>query len=329
MEGQKLAICSLSLGWDPSHILERKVAAIKTAGFQGIEMFMAEIDMSYAKVHNLSRLDAAREIRKLCADHGVEIINLASFGKFEGQPTPLEDRLKEAKEWLEVAKELGTTLIQVPSNDTKEALGDDAVIVGDLRALADLGAQEEPPVSFAYEALAWGTHVADWEESSRIVQLVDRPNFGLCLDTYHVLSRLWADPREHSGLRAGGNSALRDSLQRFRDSCPKDKIIYIQLSDAEKLSPPLLPGHPAYREEYDGPHAWCNYGRLFPLDSEKGAYLPMEEISRAWLVDSGWTGWVSMEIFHRELKEAEKGPEYWAQRARQSWDKLKGAFQKN
>jgi sugar phosphate isomerase/epimerase len=322
MERQKLAICSLSLGWDPSHILERKVSAIKAAGFQGIEMFMAEIDFSYAKAHNISRIEAARGIRKLCAEHGIEIVNLAAFSKFEGQPSPLEDRLKVAKEWLAVAKELGTTVIQIPSNDSKEAIGDEDVIVSDLRALADLGLREDPPVSFAYEALAWSTHVADWEESLRIVQLVDRTNFGLCLDTFHVLSRLWADPRAHSGLRAGGNSALRASLQRFRDICPKEKIIYMQLSDAEKLSPPLLPGHPAYNEEWDGPHSWNNYGRLFPLESDKGAYLPMEEISRAWLVNSGWTGWVSMEIFHRDLKEVAKGPEYWAQRGRQSWDRL-------
>lgn len=323
MEQQKLAICSLSLGWDPSHNFERKIAAVQAAGFQGIELFMAEIDLSYALAHKLSRIEAAKGIRNLCAEHGIQIITLGTFGKYEGQPTPLDERLKLAKEWMAVAKELGTTVIQVPSNDCKEALGDEGVIVTELQALADLGLQEEPPISFAYEALAWSTHVADWEESLRIVGMVNRPNFGLCLDTYHVLSRLWADPRAKSGLRAGGNSALRDSLQRFRDNCPKEKIIYVQLSDAEKLSPPLLPGHPAYNEEWDGPHSWNNYGRLFPLESEEGAYLPMEEIVRTWLIDSGWTGWVSLEIFHRDLKIADNGPEYWAQRGRRSWDKLK------
>lgn len=329
MEQQKLAICSLSLGWDPSHIFERKVSAIKAAGFQGIEIFMAEIDFSYAKVHNLSRIESARGIRKLCAEHGIEIGSLAAFSKFEGQPSPLEDRLKVAKEWLEVAKELGTTVIQIPSNDSKDALGDEDIVVSDLRALADLGLREDPPVSFAYEALAWSTHVADWEESLRIVQLVDRPNLGLCLDTFHVLSRLWADPRAHSGQELGATLLCETLYNAFVIAVRKKKIIYIQLSDAEKLSPPLLPGHPAYNEEWDGPHSWCNYGRLFPLESDKGAYLPVEEISRAWLVDSGWTGWVSMEIFHRDLKEAAKGPEYWAERGRESWDKLKGVLGKD
>ena len=62
--------------------------------------------------------------------------------------------------------------------------------------------------------------------------------------------------------------------------------MYIQLSDAEKMSPPILPGHPAYQETKDETHSWCTYGRLFPLETEKGAYLPIEGLSRAWLVDS-------------------------------------------
>lgn len=327
MEGHKLAISTVSLGWHPSHTLERKIPAVKAAGFLGVELFITDLD-AYALAKKLSRIEAAKVIRQLCAQHGIEILCICSFDNFEGQPSALEDRLNLAREWFAMAKALGTTLIQVPSNDSKDAIGDQHIIVSEFQALSDLGLQEQPPVSFAYEALGWGTHVADWEESLRIVQLVDRSNFGLCLDTYHVLARLWADPRSHSGRRAGGYSALRDSLQRFRDQCPKEKIIYIQLSDAEKMSPPLLPGHPAYHEEKDGPHSWCSYGRLFPLEAENGGYLPMEEISHAWLIDSGWTGWVSMEVFHRDMKHEAADPDYWARRGRTSWEKVKTMLQK-
>ncbi|KEF56954.1 uncharacterized protein A1O9_07144 [Exophiala aquamarina CBS 119918] len=328
MDLHRQAISTISLGWHPSHTLEWKIAAAQAAGFQGVEMFITDLDI-YARSHGQSRIDAAREIQQLCAEHSIEILCLASFDNFEGQSTPLADRLVTAKEWLALAKALGTGIIQIPSNDSKDAIGDETVIVGELQAISDLGLQQQPPVSFAYEALGWGTHVADWEESLRIVQLVDRPNFGLCLDTYHVLARLWADPRCASGFRAGGNAALRDSIQRFHAHCPKEKIIYVQLSDAEKLSPPILPGHPAYHDQKDGPHLWCMYARLFPLESEKGAYLPIEEIARAWLIDSKWTGWVSMEVFHRDMKAESADPEHWAARGRQSWEKLKSVLGKN
>ncbi|RVX70911.1 hypothetical protein B0A52_06068 [Exophiala mesophila] len=318
----KLAISSVSLGWHASHTLERKISAVQAAGYQGIELFITDFD-AYVKTHGVSRIEGACRIKQLCADHHIEILCFGSFDNFEGQPSPLQDRLDTASEWLEIANTLGTTVIQIPSNDNKEAIGDINVIVSELRALADLGAHQSPAITFAYEALAWGTHVADWEESLRIVQLVDRANFGLCLDTYHVVSRLWADPRSKSGIRAGGNAALRASIDRFNQYCPPDKIVYIQLSDAEKLSPPLLPGHPAYDDDKDGPHAWCSYGRLFPLEMDEKAYFPMRDICHAWLVQSGWSGWVSMEIFHRKMKEEAAGPEVWAERGRKSWEALK------
>lgn len=47
--------------------------------------------------------------------------------------------------------------------------------------------------------------MADWEEFSRIVELVNRANFGVCLDTYHILARLWVDPTDPKmGVRPGG-----------------------------------------------------------------------------------------------------------------------------
>ncbi|KIV81378.1 hypothetical protein PV11_03569 [Exophiala sideris] len=318
----KIAISTVSMGWHPAHTLEEKIQAAKQAGFQGIEVFIDDVD-ALARSQDLSRVEAGSLICQSCADAGLTIVCVGSFDNFEGEPTPLQDRLQAATEWLDLAGALGTGVIQIPSNDHNNAIGNEKVIVSELQALSDLGLKRQPPVSFAYEALGWGAHVADWEESLRIVQLVDRPNFGLCLDTYHIVSRLWADPRAHSGMRPGGHAALRDSIQRFSNTCPKDKIIYVQLSDAERMSPPILPGHPAYDETRDGVHSWCTYGRLFPFESEYGGYFPLDDITRAWLVESGWSGWVSMEVFHRNMKEERFGPNHWARRGRVSWDRVK------
>jgi sugar phosphate isomerase/epimerase len=316
----KLAIATVSLGWHESHTLERKLAACQQHGIQGIELVDADLN-KYARRHGMTRLQAAESIGQACRDANITIIAYVSFGDFEGHPTPLEARLGKAKEWCEIARKAGTDMIQIPSNFDPDAIGDQEIIVAELQALAGLGSQQHPEIRFAYESLAWGKYAADWEESLRIVQLVDRPNFGLCLDTYHVLARLWADPTVRSGRRPGGNAAVRLSLQRFGTDCPRDKIFYVQLSDAEKAEPSVLPGHPAYKEKEAVLHSWCLYGRIFPFEQEHGAYLPLKEILTAWLLGSGWTGWVSMETFHHSMREAHKGPELWAGRARLSWEK--------
>ena len=321
-----LAIATISLGWHESHTLERKLAACQRSGIRGIELVNSDLN-KYANAHGLSRIQAADEIRQLCKDANVTIVVYASFGDFEGQTTALDIRLEKAREWCEVAARSCTNMIQIPSNFHPDAIGDETVIIADLRALADLGARQSPPIRFAYEALAWGKHAADWEESLRIVQLVDRPNFGLCLDTYHVLARLWADPTVRDGRRPGGDAAVRDSLQRFRDTCPPDKIFYIQLSDAEKAEPPFSASHPAHKEDEPVLYSWCLYGRIFPLEQEYGAYLPMTEILVTWLLDCGWTGWVSMETFHHSMVEIDQSPDIWAERARVSWERCNRLLQ--
>lgn len=42
----------------------------------------------------------------------------------------------------------------------KEGTTDDlSKIVADIREIGELGQKEDPPVRFAYEALAWGAHL--------------------------------------------------------------------------------------------------------------------------------------------------------------------------
>lgn len=115
-------------------------------------------------------------------------------------------------------------------------------------------------------------------------------------------------------------------------------LVYVQLSDAERMLPPILPGHPVYHEEKDVTHSWCSYGRLFPLETESGAYFPFEEVVRAWLGggtgegrdasassknENEWSGWVSLEVFHRDMKEESERPDKWARRGQMSWERLK------
>ena len=49
----------------------------------------------------------------------------------------------------------------------------------------------------AYEALAWGRHVSEYDHAWRIVRAADHPALGICLDSFHILSRA-DEPRERS-----------------------------------------------------------------------------------------------------------------------------------
>lgn len=308
------------MGWHRSHTLEDKLTAASKHGFAGVELFWTDFD-AFAERLEISHIEAAPLVRQLCQDRNLKIICLGSFDNFEGSRTPLPERLALAREWINVAHGLGTDMIQIPSNDDESCIAEEETIVSELRQLAEIGRATLPPIRFAYEALGWGTHVADWEESLRIVELVARDNFGLCLDTYHILARLWASPSNENGKRPGGAAALNASIKRLLD-CPLGRIFYIQLSDAERCQPPLLPGHLAYAPQKDLSHSWCSWGRLFPGETDEGAYLPMADICHAMLVQKSWHGWVSLEIFHRNMKNEAANPEHWAKRGRASWDRI-------
>lgn len=52
-----------------------------------------------------------------------------------------------------------------------------------------------------------------WEYAYELVKEVNRPNFGLCLDTFHIASYLSHSPETKDGLRKGGEASLRESLE--------------------------------------------------------------------------------------------------------------------
>lgn len=56
-----------------------------------------------------------------------------------------------------------------------------------LRTLAERAARRG--LRIAYEALAWGAHVDTCERSWDAVRRADHPALGLCLDSFHILSR--------------------------------------------------------------------------------------------------------------------------------------------
>lgn len=323
----KLAIASPSLGQHKSHTLPQKIIAAAQNDIRGLEITFPDLQ-AYASSQSLGLEEAAQDIKAKCAEApgDLQIVSLCPFENFEGHQSPISERLATAKQWLKVARALGAEYLQVPSAFDKSSSTDAAMIVDELIQLADLAASEQPVIRIGYENLAWSTHCCTWRDAVRIVRDVDRPNFGLCLDSFHLAVTLWGDPYSSTGIQPNGPRQLAESLQELIKECPRDKVFYVQLSDGERMNPPYSTAHPWFDPALEVGHVWSNEARPFPLETECGAYMPVVELAEAFLKGMGFEGWVSLETFDRRMREPEMGPERNAERAKKSWGRLADAM---
>jgi 4-hydroxyphenylpyruvate dioxygenase len=202
----KFSIATVSLGGG----LGEKLRAIADAGFEGVELFEADV---------LAHEGSPAEIGGLVRDHGLEIVAFQPFRDFEGMPEPQRARgFERAKRKFALMAELGASRILVCSNVSPAALGGIDRAAEDLRALGEIAAAFGVEVGF--EALAWGRHVSDYRDAWEIVRRADHRSVGLILDSWHSLARgLPCDP-----IRA----------------IPADRISFVQLADAPRLEMDLL-----------------------------------------------------------------------------------------
>ncbi|OQD60473.1 hypothetical protein PENPOL_c023G09212 [Penicillium polonicum] len=328
-----LAYASCSIGCSPSDILPRKLEALSKAGFASIELSFPDI-LDYAahlqgqpiSSNNFSELViVAHRIRELCEANSLTIMMLQPFANFEGWPkgsTEREDAFARARGWIEIMEALGTDLLQVGATDTppdRISITREA-IVSDLRELADLLAEHN--FRLAYENWCWSTHAPGWKEVWKIVSAIDRPNVGLCLDTFQTAGSEWADPTTGSGLIEEVpydvlQKNFSTSMDELARTVPPEKIYLLQISDAYKVSPPLK------NETIEGlrPRGrWSHDYRPMPYD---GGYLPIEDVAKA-VLKTGFRGWFSMEIFDGgpEGKGKKYELEAYAKSAMQSMRKL-------
>lgn len=318
----KLAIASVSLGGHASHTLPEKITAAAQNGFAGIEITYPDLQ-GYAASLDLSMLTTAQKVKALCREAKIHILALASFQNFEGSLLSLAVRLEKAEKWLEIARMLGAEHLQVPSNYERVINVDHQLIVSELRQLADLASAKEPIIKVAYENLAWSSHCTLWQQALSIVQEVDRENFGLCLDSFHLSTFLWADPYSVDGRQSEGTGRLEESLRELARDCPVERLFYLQLSDGERMDPPYSESHPWYDPSLEVGHVWSNEARPFPLEIQYGAYMPAQEIARAFLIELGFRGWVSLETFDRRMRKKENTPNHNAKRGAVAWQTLR------
>src|SRR4051812_1781856 len=229
--------------------LVSKMHACADVGFDGIELF--EPDLVVAP-------QSPAEIRALAERLGLRLELYQPLRDFEGVgATDLEANLRRATAKFRLMQALGVETLLLCSNVGTAITGDHAVAVEQLRRLADVA--ERFGVRVAYEALAWGRYVSDYRDAWRIVEEVDHPNLGVCLDSFHILS-----PRHDPA-----------ALEKI----PPEKLFFVQLADAPDLSLDVL--------------SWSRHYRLFPGE---GAFdLPA---FLAHTLRAGYHGPLSLEVFN-------------------------------
>lgn len=319
----KLALSTSCLGLHPTHAIDDKIRAAASHGFAGIEIVYGDLER-YSRANSLSITSAAHRIRELCDESKLHILSLCPFENFEGHPSPLESRLEVAKEWIGLARVLKAEYVQVPAQFRQDASTDESVIVRELQQLADLAAAAEPQIGIAYEPMGWSIVHKSWESALELTKLVDRPNFGICIDSFHVASILWGDPSQASGKYPDADCDLAESLEKLVRELPLGKLFYVQPSGGERFSPVYSSRHPWYLEDEAKEFTWSKHARPFPLEMELGDYMPVVEILLA-IVQVGFRGWISLETFDRRMREPDFNIETAAARADTSVNKLRKA----
>jgi 4-hydroxyphenylpyruvate dioxygenase len=332
----KPAIASMSLGRAWVHKLIPKLDAAAANSLTGIEIFYE--DLEYLAREQSSpplpttespsleaQLTAAKTIRRLCDERGLTIIGLQPFLHYEGLIDRKEhdSRIEKLHIWFKIVKVLGTDIIQIPGNflPKEQITGDLDAVVKDLQEVADLGLAQTPPVKFAYENLCWSTYFDTWEKAWDLVEGVDRSNFGMCLDTFNIAGRIYADPAAPGGKTPDADEVVKKSLEEMAKKINVKKVFYIQVVDAEKMREPLVEGHAFYTEGNPARMSWSRNARLFAF--EEGGYLPVMEVTKTIIEGLGYTGWVSMELFSRTMNDPEESvPREHARRAADAWGKV-------
>ncbi|MEU4688155.1 TIM barrel protein [Actinoplanes sp. NPDC023714] len=239
-----------------SGTLDDKLTAAAAAGFDGIEIFENDLVVSPW---------SPREIRQRCDDLGLTIELYQPFRDFEAVPPALlKENLARAQRKFDVMSALGVGTMLVCSSVHPAAMDDDELAAEQLSDLSD--SARDNGVRIAYEALAWGRHVSTWDHSWRIVQLADHPSLGLCLDSFHVLSR----------------DVPPDGIA---DITP-GKIFFLQLADAPYLRMDVL--------------QWSRHHRLFP---GQGSFdlAGFVALTRA----AGYDGPLSLEVFNDVFRQSD------------------------
>ncbi|MEV5439924.1 TIM barrel protein [Streptomyces sp. NPDC052682] len=241
-----------------SGTLGEKLTAAARAGFDGVELFENDL---------LAGSLSPEDVRARAAALGLTIDLYQPLRDVEAAPQERFARsLRRAEHTFQVMRRLGTGMLLVCSNVSADAADDDALAARQLRTLAERAAAHG--IRVAYEALAWGRHVRTYDHAWRIVEQADHPALGVCLDSFHILSR-GSDP---AGI----------------EHIPAEKIFFLQLADAPLPAMDVL--------------HWSRHHRCFPGQGGLDVARLLRHVARA-----GYEGPLSLEVFNDVFRQADAG----------------------
>jgi 4-hydroxyphenylpyruvate dioxygenase len=236
--------------------LVQKMYAAAEAGFDAIEIFEPDL---------VAAPQSPEEIRALADRLGLTLDLYQPFRDAEGvDESTFADVLRRAEAKFQLMRRLGIDLMLVCSNVGTATVDDDEISARQLRRLGDLAAAYD--IRLAYEALSWGRFVDYYRRSWRIVELADHPNVGICLDSFHILSR-GHDPKQI-------------------EEIPAEKIFFLQLADAPALDMDVL--------------SWSRHHRLFPGEGSFDLPAFLAHVIRA-----GYDGPLSLEVFNDTFRQTD------------------------
>jgi len=239
-----------------SGTLVEKLHAAAGAGFDGVEIFEPDL---------VSAAESPEEIRALAERLGLSLDLYQPMRDVEGvEEAVFNDVLRRAEAKFSLMRRLGIEVVLCCSNVATATIDDDDVSAAQLRRLGDLA--QEHGIRIAFEALAWGKYVDDYRRAWRIAQLADHPAVGVCLDSFHILSR-GHDPRDIEDI-------------------PGDRIFFLQLADAPALSMDVL--------------SWSRHHRLFPGEGSFDLTGFLTHVLR-----TGYDGPVSLEVFNDTFRQVD------------------------
>ncbi|WP_373936775.1 TIM barrel protein [Rhodococcus qingshengii] len=248
----RTSIATVSL----SGTLEEKLDAIAAAGFDGFEVFEPDFVASPW---------SPKELRTRAADLGLTLDLYQPFRDFDTvDEAQFARNLVRVQRKFELMDQLGCETLLVCSSPLPTASHDDGQLTEQFGALAELASEHGKKV--AYEALAWGAHVNTYGHAWQIVEGVDHPSLGTCLDSFHILSR-GDDP---AGIR----------------EIPGEKIFFLQLADAPFLAMDIL--------------QWSRHHRNFPGQGSFDLSAFAQDVYA-----TGYDGPWSLEIFNDVFRRAD------------------------
>jgi 4-hydroxyphenylpyruvate dioxygenase len=238
-----------------SGTLDDKLIAAAHAGFEGIELFEPDL---------IASTMSPKQIRRRCDELGLQILLYQPFRDLDStNHQQFERNLSRLDRKFDVMAELGADLILVCSNASDDAVTDMDQLAAQLSAAGDLA--DRRGMRIAYEALAWGRTVHLWQQSWDVVRRASHPAVGLCLDSFHILSR----------------SDTIDDVSEV----PGDKIFFLQLADAPHKDMDVL--------------QWSRHYRLFPGEGS----FDLLAFTAAVLA-AGYQGPLSLEVFNDVFRQS-------------------------